>query len=280
MPTGPLTDEQVAQFHEDGYLILRPLLDAEESALLIEAAHSDARVQDAAFGVDDANGRKSKLSLWNHLGDDLWSIVARSRRIVDAMEQLLNDEVYHYHSKLMLKEPKVGGAWEWHQDYGYWYQNGCLLPDMASCLIAVDEATKANGCLQVLKGSHKIGRVEHGRFGQQTGADPQRVEWATQMFELVHCEMKPGEAVIFHGNTLHCSAPNTSDNSRWSLICCYNTKTNNPFKEHHHPQYTPLQKVEDDAIKTTGLKLSDASSSDKNFLDPQLDETTVGADKK
>ena len=36
--------------------------------------------------------------------------------------------MYHYHSKLMLKEPEVGGAWVWHQDYGYWYQNGCLYP--------------------------------------------------------------------------------------------------------------------------------------------------------
>ena len=65
---------------------------------------------------------------------------------------VLGGEVYHYHSKLMLKEPFVGGAWEWHQDYGYWYQNGCLFPWMASCLIALDPATRANGCLQVLKG--------------------------------------------------------------------------------------------------------------------------------
>ncbi len=57
---------------------------------------------------------------------------------------------------MMLKEPFVGGAWEWHQDYGYWYKNGCLLPHMASCLIAVDRATKANGCLQILKGSHEM----------------------------------------------------------------------------------------------------------------------------
>ena len=44
------------------------------------------------------------------------------------MELLLCDEVYHYHHKMVLKEPKVGGAWAWHQDYGYWYDNGCLFP--------------------------------------------------------------------------------------------------------------------------------------------------------
>ncbi len=280
MPTGPLTPDQVRQFSEDGYLFVRPLLDAEEVKLLLTAAHEDRQVQAAAYGVDDAAGRKSRLSLWNHPGEDIWGMVARSRRIVDAMEQLLSDEVYHYHSKLMLKEPKVGGAWEWHQDYGYWYQNGCLLPDMASCLIALDEATKENGCLQVLRGTHKMGRVEHGRFGQQTGADPERVEQAMKRYELVHCEMKPGDAVFFHGNTLHASAANTSPRSRWSLICCFNTRSNNPYKEHHHPCYTPLQKVDDGAIKRVGLKLSNQAGGNKGFLDPKTDKTSVGADTK
>ncbi len=74
---------------------------------------------------------------------------------------LLGDEVYHYHHKMMLKEPYVGGAWEWHQDYGYWYDYGCLYPDMGSCFIAVDPATRANGCLQVLPSSHRLGRINH-----------------------------------------------------------------------------------------------------------------------
>lgn len=277
MRTGPLTESQIKQFHQDGYLFIKPLLDEEETQLLIQAAREDQAVHKAAMGVEDAAGKKSKLSLWNHPGDDIWGMVSRSKRIVEGAEQLLEDEVYHYHSKLMLKEPKVGGAWEWHQDYGYWYQNGCLLPDMVSCLIALDAATRENGCLQVLRGSHKMGRVEHGRFGQQTGADPERVEWARQMYDLVHCEMQPGEALFFHGNTLHGSSANTSDKSRWSLICCYNTKTNNPFKEHHHPRYTPLSKVEDDAIKKVGLKLTDANDANKWFLDLKEDKTTVGA---
>src|SRR5436853_541784 len=84
------------------------------------------------------------------------------------------------------KEPKVGGAWEWHQDYGYWYNNDCLFPDMASCYIAVDPATKENGCLQVLKGSNRMGRIEHGKSGSQTGADQRRVELARQYLEPVY----------------------------------------------------------------------------------------------
>lgn len=266
------TPEEVAQFQRDGYLFVPGLLDRDETELLLNTARSDREMQEHAFGVQDASGRKSRLSLWNHPGDDLYGMVSRSRRIVDRMEQLLGGEVYHYHSKMMLKEPLVGGAWEWHQDYGYWYQNGCLLPDMASCLIALDGATKENGCLQVLKGTHHMGRIEHGVSGQQTGADMERVNAALERFELVYCEMEPGTALFFHSNLLHASAPNNSPRPRWSLICCYNAAHNDPYKESHHPRYTPLQKVGDDAIKEAGRREAHEA---RSFLTPDEDATNT-----
>jgi ectoine hydroxylase-related dioxygenase (phytanoyl-CoA dioxygenase family) len=141
---------------------------------------------------------------------------------------------------------------------------------MASCLIALDPATRENGCLQVLRGSHLMGRVEHGRFGEQTGADPERVEAAMRRFEHVYCEATPGTGLFFHGNTLHASDANDSPNPRWSLICCYNAARNDPYKDSHHPRYTPLDKVPDAAIRAKGLALSAA---DKSFLDPARDKS-------
>ena len=46
--------------------------------------------------------------------------------------------MYHYHSKLMMKEARTGGQHVWHQDYGYWYENGCLYSDMGSMFLALD----------------------------------------------------------------------------------------------------------------------------------------------
>jgi len=118
---------------------------------------------------------------------------ARGRRWVNASAKLIGQEVYHFHTKLMIKEPKVGGKWAWHQDFGYWYQVGCLNPDaMFSSILAIDKATIENGCLQVLKGSHKLGRLAHGTDGEQAGADLARVDQALSRFELLHCEMEPG----------------------------------------------------------------------------------------
>jgi ectoine hydroxylase-related dioxygenase (phytanoyl-CoA dioxygenase family) len=177
---------------------------------------------------------------------------ARSERLVNVAEQLLEGEVYHYHSKMILKDARVGGAWAWHQDYGYWYQNGLLFPDLVSVMIAVDDATVENGCLQVLRGSHRMGRVNHVLSGDQAGADMEHVAEAMKRLELVHCEMKAGDALYFHSNTLHCSAANNSDRARWALICCYNTRTNDPYKASHHPGYTPLEKVEDGMVLKVG----------------------------
>jgi ectoine hydroxylase len=267
----PLTDAQYAAFHRDGYLFVERFLDAEETRLLQEACRADSVLQTHAMAVKDAAGRRTNLSLWNHPANDIYGMIARSERMVNAVEQLLGDEVYHYHSKLSAKQPRIGGAWEWHQDYGYWYKNGCLFPDMLSVFIAVDPCTKENGCMQVLRSSHLLGRIDHGFAGEQTGADLERVEEAKKRLELVYCEMAPGTALFFHGNTLHTSEANLSDKPRWGLICCYNTKHNDPYKEHHHPRYTPLTKVADSAIKAIGAKPTEAA---QKFLMQDEDDTT------
>ncbi|MBX6313753.1 MAG: phytanoyl-CoA dioxygenase family protein [Isosphaeraceae bacterium] len=252
MAHGPLSPEQVARFQVDGYLLLGRLFDDEEMGLLRAIARADHGLVDRAASRRDGQGGVVKLALDNDLGEDIYAAFVRCRRIVEAMEQLLGGEVYHYHHKMILKEPRVGGAWEWHQDYGYWYHNGCLFPDLASCFIAVDRATRANGCLQVLRGSHRMGRLDHGPIGDQTGADPERVAAALERLERVYVEMEPGDALFFHCNTLHRSDQNHSPDPRWALICCYNAAQNDPYKESRHPRYHYLEKWPDEQIKAIG----------------------------
>ena len=244
-----LSPQQLADYHRDGYVLYRGLFDADEMEILLNFAKQDPALQQAAYARKDAQGNATKLALWNEAGEDLYSMFARSPRLVDAAEQLLAEEVYHWHSKMMLKEPFVGGAWEWHQDYGYWYHFGCLSPALVSCLLSVDRATRENGCLQVLRGSHILGRIDHGTTGDQKGADSERVDAAVERFELVYVEAEPGDVLFFHSNLLHRSDKNTSALPRWSLICCYNAASNSPYKVTRHPAYSRLQRVTDDAIR-------------------------------
>lgn len=248
-----ITEADGIDFARDGYVLKRAFFDAEEVGLLRRAIATDPSIARNVTRLADSQGATTELALWNHPGEDVFGMVARSARVVDGMELLLGGEVYHYHSKLTMKRPHIGGAWNWHQDYGYWYNNGCLFPDMASVFIAIDASRRENGCLEVLRGSHRLGRIDHGRVGGQTGADMPRLKQAMKVLDHVYCEMDPGDALFFHCNTLHSSAQNRSDHSRNVLLCCYNRISNNPYKEHHHPRATPLHKVDDGAIRERGL---------------------------
>lgn len=246
-----LTDGQVKSFNQDGYLIVRGFFSEKETEKLHQVALRDEAISKHSFDLNDQSGKKTKLALWYVPGDDIFGLLTRSERMVDAVDKLLDGDsaVCHFHSKLMQKEPKVGGAWEWHQDYGYWYKNEFLFPDqLISVMVAVTEATKANGCLQVIKGSHKLGRVEHGFAGEQVGASARFVELALQTLELVYVELKPGDTLFFHSNILHRSEANLSDRSRWSLISAYNREANVGYKNNWEGGNVPIDVVKDETL--------------------------------
>ena len=128
---------------------------------------------------------------------------------------------------------------------------------MGSVMVALDRATRENGCLQVLRGSHHAGRVNHGVLpGEQVGVEPKRLEQMLKSMELVYAEMEPGDGLFFHANVMHRSDQNRSPHRRWTVLFCFNAARNSPYLEHHHPAYTPLVKVPDSAVKAAGVKLS------------------------
>jgi len=203
MARAAITDEEMSRYREDGYVLVKGMLDNEEIGLLGLAARQDRALDQHSFGKTDGEGGTIRLSLWNHPTDTIYGMVARSEALVDSAERLLGGEVYHYHSKMIMKDAKVGGAWAWHQDYGYWYQNGVLFPLLTSAYIAIDPATRENGCLQVVRGSHRLGRIDHVPVGDQAGADGARVEEILKRLDLVYVEMEPGDTLFFHANLLH-----------------------------------------------------------------------------
>lgn len=269
--TYTLSDAEQAAYHRDGYLIARSFFTPEEAALLLRLSMDDA-VTSKGFDLLDQTGKKTRLTLWFTPGDDTFGLMSRCARMVGAVQKLLGDagKVCHFHSKVMQKEPRTGGAWEWHQDYGYWYQNGFLYPEaLLSVMVALTESTRANGCLQVLRGSHKMQRFEHVFIGEQQGADPVFVEYAEQRCELVYAELQPGDALFFHPNILHRSDANNSDRPRWSIISAYNLDFNVPFREKNPSCITPVEVVPDSAILDSGGRLPEA----RDFLQKENEIT-------
>jgi ectoine hydroxylase-related dioxygenase (phytanoyl-CoA dioxygenase family) len=276
MSTTTLTPHQIASFHKDGYVIVKNFLAPKAVEKLYGTAIGDNAMENNAINVTDQNGKNSKLSLWFTPGNDVFGYLTRSERIVNSIAALLDSDapVCHFHSKLMQKEPKVGGAWEWHQDYGYWYKNQFMFPDqLISVMVALTPANKQNGCLQVIKGSHKLGRINHGFAGEQVGADMVMVNNALKTMDLVYVEIEPGDALFFHSNILHRSEANLSDHPRWSIISCYASQSNLAYNESSTSWKTPIELVPDNAITDwQSISLSNADFLKKEN-DPALKET-------
>jgi ectoine hydroxylase-related dioxygenase (phytanoyl-CoA dioxygenase family) len=276
MENQALTAQQQAQYQQLGYLHLKSFFSPEEIALLYKTALEDDAMRKNALDLNDQTGKKTRLSLWFTPGNDVFGYMTRSKRMIEAITPLLdsNAPVCHFHSKLMQKEPKVGGAWEWHQDYGYWYKNQFMFPDqLISVMIALTPANKANGCLQIIPGSHKLGRVNHGFAGEQVGADMVFVNNALQTMPLMYCELDPGDALIFHSNLLHRSEANLSDHPRWSVISCYSSQSNLAYNETSTAWKTPVDVVPDEALLQWKAEPLGNADFLKKENDPALKET-------
>ncbi|MBI5831198.1 MAG: phytanoyl-CoA dioxygenase family protein [Armatimonadetes bacterium] len=250
-----LSASDLACFAQDGYVIVRGLYAREEIEALRTIAKADRALAAGANDRLDSGGNASRLALRYELGDDVYSALISGRRMVSGMEQVLGGPVGYFHHKMMMKEAHGGGAWEWHQDYGYWYdREQFLYPDLASCMVAVDPCTIDNGCLQVIRGSHLLGRLDHGPIGEQHGADPARVAQALTVLPLAYATMEPGDALFFHSNTLHRSDANESDYPRWVLIGCF-YRQGNPAAQYAKTTTTDaVAAVEDDLLLYTARR--------------------------
>ena len=98
--------------------------------LLFKISKSDTEKRDQVYLARDTEGRESKLWLTSQPRNNIYNAFVRRHHVSDTTEELLSDEIYLYHYKMMVKEAKVGGRWEWHQDYGYWYHNDCFYSEM------------------------------------------------------------------------------------------------------------------------------------------------------
>jgi hypothetical protein len=248
---------EAATFRDQGFVILRGVFKPSEMAVLKEIIAGHAAMRAHAARARERSGGDTRPSfetvfVWNDTaGRDAFAKATRSSRIIDRVEAFLGDKVYVYHNKVAQKYPGVVG-FSYHQDYAYWYQMGNLFPDMATAFIAIDRATRANGCLKLIAGSHRLGRLDHVyRDGvSDSGVDEERLVQILKVMPEVPVELDIGDAVIFHCNVLHASDDNHSPDSRIALLGCYNTRHNDPFKSMHgHPGWHPQTRLSEEITR-------------------------------
>ncbi len=233
-----LSNEQVAAFERDGFLIFPGLFSAAEVDLLHREAARVSRVDaECVFREGSAGQAKAMFRLHECDGPTAsaaYRAAAHCPRVLQTARTLLGDDaLYLHHCKVNMKAAIEGTAWPWHQDFGSWHLDGIARPDMLTFMLMLDEATELNGCLWLLPGSHRRGRTDP--YWDESTAYKL---WAVQPDDVkaymrtgvapVAVTGPAGTAAVFHCNLLHASGHNLSAQDRWQAYFCFNRVSNRP----------------------------------------------------
>ncbi len=236
-----LSDDQIARYRSEGFLILRQVIEPGLMASLIEAA--DTMAIDAlelgldgsdVIEVDDVASRAAGATLIRRIKSPHrhHRAFARSQiepALLDLVEALIGPDIRWHHTKLNAKQPAGSGHVEWHTDWGYYPHTNC---DLLELSIPIDPSTESNGCLWVVPGSHQGPALDHTEAGQFVGAvAPGTVDLDT----AVPIELEPGDLSIHHVRLLHGSGPNRTDSQRRLLLQGYAAADAWPLMAHHQP---------------------------------------------
>jgi ectoine hydroxylase-related dioxygenase (phytanoyl-CoA dioxygenase family) len=213
-----LSDKQLQQFADDGYVLVRGLVDGATVARLqaeTEALHAQmAAAPPAAVhvsweeGLEEGRAPRIRQLMHSERVCPTIDAILRSNAMLAIIGQLVGPDVILYHSKLMMKAAHDGTFTPWHQDFGYW-TNSSEDPSQINCMLGIDPQTIANGCIRFVPGSHKQGLIEHATF--KSSSFSIGLEGDLDAFpDAVPVEFAPGDAVFFGPLVIHGSAPNTS----------------------------------------------------------------------
>lgn len=220
-----LNTGQLARFNRDGFLGgIRILSDAqcdvlcEELAELADPAHPGNSL---FYEYNSNEAADPNTVLFHALGawrvspgfhDALWNPV-----FTIPASQLLGGTVRFWHDQLFCKPAQHGGVVAWHQDYSYWTRTKPM--NHLTCWIGLDDATRENGCVQYVPGSHKWELLPiTGLAGDMDAIQTILNEDQRDAFKPVPMELKRGEAVFHHPLMVHGSYANTSERPRRALV--------------------------------------------------------------
>ena len=241
----PLTQQQIDEFNEQGFLVSEDLLTPlETKALHLRLEDIGNRVIDfpdqyvqieplVAKGElpEDAVRFNNVRKIWQLTKHDaLFKEYARHPKILDVVHSLLGPNLKIYVDQTLCKPPKVGSPKPPHQDSAYW--TSIDPPNLVICWMALDDATEENGCMRFIPGSHKLGVIEHKRL-EDFRVEDEKVDYASE----VCVPLKAGGCSFHHSLAMHRTDANRSDDRRIGLTVAYMNAESKYIGEAPQPEY-------------------------------------------
>jgi phytanoyl-CoA hydroxylase len=221
-----LSEHEVRRYREEGYLVVDEVIGQREIEALRRACDDPSVQRDlASRGYQDKGVHLLEITAKHAAFREL----ARDRRITDRIAQLIGPDIQLQHSKLATKPPQIGaGEFRWHQDFAYFPHTNT---DLLAVMVMLDDATPENGCMSVVRGSHRLGPLSHLVDGYFDPGCQEPAHWADAS-RVTELTPRAGGMSIHHCLTLHASPNNISGRPRRGVVFQY--RADDAFQLYSH----------------------------------------------
>ncbi len=235
--TCPLNQSQLAQYDQEGYFIQRGIIDRDTAMQIKGVIRNHILAPDPTSAGEQRDPMdpmgdtpEARAARFRKLGNFcvqsplLWHHIHTNPAILALARYFLGDDLVLKFNSCFLKPARTGSITPWHQDNGLW-RDGETEP--FNFWMAIDPATRANGCMQFIPGSHREPIIPHVLYEDSIHGEIPRenVEAMKERYGLEHIELEPGDIVCWHSSLYHYSPRNTSDQSRIAVAGVYSTPT-------------------------------------------------------
>src|SRR5215203_6897599 len=204
-----LSEKQLEGYQRDGFVFPIDVFSADEVAAVRDAFESL---------IESSRDYSPKRFDRLHLFFDWAHEVVTNERLLDVVESILGDDILVYGTLVLAKQPHDLRYASWHQDSFY---SGLDQTPSTSAWIALTPSHYSNGCMRVIPGSHKLGKVDHENLTE----DPhllnrrgERIKMSVDESKAVDVVLQPGQLSLHESTIVHGSNPNTSDEARIGFI--------------------------------------------------------------
>ena len=209
-----LSADQIKRYHDTGLMFPQRVMTTDDATNYLAQLES--------YESNTGGPVNGKWRYKSHLVFPWFDQLMRHPAILDLVRSLLGNDLMVWTTHIYPKEPGDGRFISWHQDSAHW---GLDSNQVLSVWVALTDATRENGCMRMLPGSHHNGQVEH-----QDTRDPNNILTRGQTIfngieedRSVWIELKAGEVSVHHVDMFHASTPNQSNQRRVGIAIRYIT---------------------------------------------------------
>lgn len=218
-----LTESQVAEYHEKGYLHIPDVFEPELVQAMREELHWMIETWADKFPgwsgpwrkayMDEETEAASKLIAMHELQwyGQAWNQAVNHAKLCDAMADILGPNVEFHHTTMHVKPPETGHPFPMHQDAAFYLHEDDRYIDV---LAHLDDTCHENGEIRFIPGSHKQGFLKHITEWEGEPCTP-HLDWNTYTLDQTEpVPAKAGDVVIFNIYTIHGSHINQTSDMR------------------------------------------------------------------